>query len=399
MGQETPSTLRQSSPLLITTFINRCGTIGLSLLPMLLVQNKFSDATSSTVMTLVKVALLVGTYLGGWAADRMGMKASVLLSFLLSGIGLAFLPFGDWAGWVGVDAAVWIGVWAVLAQLGGAMFYSPARIMVVELVPVEKQQESIGWLKTANNLGNIFSYVFGALFSTWGLIALILFDSITSLAAAAVGVKLLPNLGKHDPAKKAERKSHPGGSWFVFVFCTLTVAGFFFFYDLFMVSISAKCQDVFGAEGLRLFSEAMVVNTVLCTLFVVLAAKYLHRPGLVFPASIVLMAAGTALIAWVSTSWLVLFLAMLVVSVAEILFAALAQFVIIRSTPESKNQGVIYGASLVVQSLARILGAAVAFPLVVHSDNPLPFIAVSASALLAVSFFARPPRPAEAAKG
>jgi MFS family permease len=389
MGERSPSTFRQSFPLLATTFINRCGTIGLSLLPMLLVAKNVPDAGASTVLVAVKVALLAGTYLGGWASDRVGMKRSVLLSFLLSGIGLAFLPFAD--------SLLWLGVWAVLAQLGQALFYSPARILVVELVPPEKQQESIGWLKTANNLGNILSYVFGALFSAWGMTALILFDSITSLAAAGVGAKLLPNLGKHGAAASKAGPGAPRGSWVVFVLATLTVAGFYFFYDLFMVATSARCQVLFGDEGLRLFSEAMVINTVLCTLFVVLAARYAHNAGLVFPLSIVLIAAGTALTAWDVRARLVIFLAMFLTSVAEILFTSLAQFVIIRSTPATANQGVIYGTSLVVQSLARILGAAVAFPMVVHNANPLPFIAVCAAVLLAVSFLARLGRSAEAA--
>src|SRR5262249_5122324 len=121
------STFRQSLPLLTTACINRCATIGLSLLPMPLIDNLPSTGVSSTILGLVKVALVAGTLLGGVVADRVGMKKSILLSFLLAGIGLGCLPLGD--------SVVWIGFWAVVGQLGQAVFYSPARVMVVELVP------------------------------------------------------------------------------------------------------------------------------------------------------------------------------------------------------------------------------------------------------------------------
>jgi predicted MFS family arabinose efflux permease len=376
---ELPTTLRRSAPLLVTAFINRCGTIGLSLLPMLLVEKQLSSASASMVMTVVKVALLVGTLAGGWACDRLGMKRSLLISFGLAGLGLGMLPLGD--------TTVWICAFAVIGQLGQALFYSPARVMVVELVPPAQQQESIGWLKTANNLGNIVSFAIGAICFHWGVLVLMLFDSLTSLAAAGVGAKVLPDLGR----KAAKRPEAGGGTWSLFVLCTLAVAGFFFFYELFMVATAAKCRIVYGDEGLRLFSEAMIVNTVLCTGLAVVAAKALRRPAIVFPAGIALVAIGTYLATGVAGKP-VIFAGVLIISLGEIAFTALAQFVIIRSTPRTARPGLVYSMSLVVQSLGRIVGATLAFPMVVHADHPLPFLATCAVILVALSIVARPGR-------
>ncbi len=376
---ELPSTLRRSAPLLATAFINRCGTIGLSLLPMLLVEKQLSSGSASAVMTLVKVALLVGMLAGGWATDRLGMKRSLLLSFALAGIGLGCLPLGD--------TTVWICAFAVIGQLGQAMFYSPARVMVVGMVPPAQQQESIGWLKTANNLGNIFSYAIGALCFHWGVLVLMLFDSLTSLVAVGVGARVLPDLGR----AKAKRPEAGGGTWSLFTLCTLAVAGFFFFFELFMVATAAKCRIAYGDEGLRLFSEAMIINTVLCTGLAVVASRVLRNPNIVFPVGIALVAIGT----WLATdlaSKPVIFAGVLVISLGEIAFTALAQFVIIRATPRTPRPGLVYSMSLVVQSLGRIAGATLAFPVVVHGDHPLPFLAICAVILVALSIVARPSR-------
>jgi hypothetical protein len=177
----------------------------------------------------------------------------------------------------------------------------------------------------------------------------------------------------------------------VFVLCTLTVAGFFFFYELFMVSTAAKCRIAYGEAGLRLFSEAMVINTMLCTGLAVVAAKALRNPTVVFPLGIALVAAGTWLASDLSSKP-VIFFGVLVISIGEIAFTALAQFVIIRSTPRTSRSGLVYSMSLVVQSLGRILGATLAFPMIVHGDHPLPFLATSAALAIALSLVARPGR-------
>ena len=165
---------------------------------MLLVEKQISSGSSSAIMTAVKVALVVGTYLGGLASDRVGMRASLVLSFLLAGVGMGFLPFSG--------TLEWMCVWAIIAQLGQALFYSPARLLIVEVVAPEGHQESMGWLRTANNLGLIVSFSIGTLFARWGITFLMLFDSITSLFAAGVGGRMLPHVPRKTKAEVKERR-------------------------------------------------------------------------------------------------------------------------------------------------------------------------------------------------
>ena len=134
----------------------------------------------------------------------------------------------------------------------------------------------------------------------------------------------------------------------------------------------------------------MVLNTVLCSIFAVFAARSIRNPNVVFPLGIILVASGAAIVtAGLDSKWII-FIGVSVFSFGEIIFTALAQFVLIRTTPASEDQGSLYGLSLVVQSMGRILGAALAFPLVVHGSHPVTFILLSASLVLLLSFLARP---------
>src|SRR3990167_6786949 len=180
------SAFRASFPLVITSFVNKCGTIGLNLLPMLLVERQISAGDSSLVMTLVKVAAVGGLFLGGWTSDRLGMKKTILFSFIISGITLALIPF--------TPDLFTLTLASIVSSGAIAMFPAASRLLLVELVPFHLQQESIAWLRTALNFGQVVCYSIGTIFSRWGILILFLFDSCTSILAAGIGAKILPRL-------------------------------------------------------------------------------------------------------------------------------------------------------------------------------------------------------------
>src|SRR6185503_16512821 len=84
----------QSRPLLLTSFTNKMGSIGLSLIAILLVEKGATTAQGSFVLACLKAMIVTGTLVGGALSDRVGPRTLVLGAFLLSAIGLAGLPFG-----------------------------------------------------------------------------------------------------------------------------------------------------------------------------------------------------------------------------------------------------------------------------------------------------------------
>lgn len=382
------SVLREAFPLLFTSFVNKCGAIGLNLLPMLLVERHIGTGDSSFVMTLVKIAYVFGTFFGGWICDRVSLKSSVILSFTLAAIGLGFIPV--------TKSLTVLAICAVIGQIGQAMFQSPARLLILGMVHPDKHQESIGWLRTANNLGLIISYGLGAVFSQFGILALMLFDSVTSLLAAILGWKTVPRTGKFDVTPKKIPEDHKENSpqgpiyWNLLALCALTIGGYSFLYDIFMVSSAAKFKILFGDKGLSVFSTMMVVNTTLCALFAVWASKIFKNPAVVFPAGLAMTAAGAALVVGTDGSYVMIFLGVALFTFGEIVFASLASFTLIKIMPNVKDRGSIYGLALVIQALGRIAGGGLAFPMVVHGNHPVAFVLISGSIFIGMSFFMRP---------
>ena len=382
-----PSVFRRSLPLVTTSLINKCGNIGLSLLPMLLIQRQFTEGQSSLVMSLVKGVMIVGVFLGGWLSDR-GMKRAILLSFCAAGAGLAAIPYAKTLFWMALAAS--------LAQLGQVMFQAPAKLMVTEFVEPREQPESFAWLRTANNLGQVLSYSIGAIFSSFGIPFMMFFDSTTSWLAAGAGLKLLPSEASREKLR-AERAGSSSGSgsedaatsltsseWMNFALVTLMLAGFNFLYDLYMIGVAGKCELVFGSQGLRIFSQAMVMNCLLCSVFSIFAARFLENPSIVFPLGTLLCIGGLALSVQGIQSMGVFYFGCFLITASEIVFFALAQTALIRTIPGGTRRGSIYSISLVIQNLGRILGGALAFSWVVYATRPLPWILGSGGVILAL---------------
>ena len=80
---------------------------------------------------------------------------------------------------------------------------------------------------------------------------------------------------KSTPEQPAAAEGAIDGStrqqWTDFLLVTVAVGGFNFIYELYMIGIAGKCEIVFGHQGLRIFSQALVLNCVLCSVFAVVA--------------------------------------------------------------------------------------------------------------------------------
>jgi hypothetical protein len=61
---------RQCRPVLLTTFTNRVGSIGLSLVPILLVHKGVTTGQGAFVLSTMKATILAGTLAGGALSDR-----------------------------------------------------------------------------------------------------------------------------------------------------------------------------------------------------------------------------------------------------------------------------------------------------------------------------------------
>ena len=357
-------------PLIVTSFINKSGTIGLYLLPMLLIEKNLSIAESSLILGAVKASLFLGHITGGMSSDRLGLRFTVNSSFLISAIGLAALPFAD-AAWL-------ILLFGVLAQAGTAMFTSASRILLSELVEKTSFQSALAWLRGTNNLAQVISSFVAYMFSSMGLKFLFLFDATTSFIALLFGAKWMPDSKKHKEQSSQPKLltilkdpnfwKHQQTKRYFLIISMLFF--FFFIYDLSFMGVSAKCKIIWGEKGVQYFTYFNLINAVLCGLLAIPSAKLFQDVKKAFPLGFLLATAGGALALNTENSLIQILIGGFLFSLGEIVFASLSQFVMIEETPPYAK-GTFYGFSLVLQSAGRVLGSALMFPMVIAENYSL----------------------------
>jgi predicted MFS family arabinose efflux permease len=369
---------RSGLPIVATAFVNRAGAIGLNLLPILLVERQVASMDASLVLGIAKGAILVSSLLGGILSDRWGVRWVFLLAMGMQAVGLALVPF--------MEQLALITLVAALAQLGNTMFGATSRLMIKQFVATGQQQEALAWLRTGNNMGQIISFSLGAILASFGTALLFLFDAFTSMLAFVFSAKWLP--GGLPEAKVHDDRAEPAQrSWRVFIVYGVFVAGYSFLYDLFMIGAAGRLEVVFPEQGLRLFSLVMVANTIVCTLLSVPLSRRVSNARRVLPAGFVLSSLGGALIFLDIESLPLLFIGVMLLSVGELLYTSMAQFLLLLINPAKRGEGTSYGAITTLQAVGRILASAAAFPLVVHGQYameifvllPLPFLLLFAS--------------------
>jgi hypothetical protein len=370
---ESPA-FRQSRPVLLTTFTNKVGSIGLSLIAILLVKRGVSTGEGSLVLGALKATMLAGTLAGGVLTDRFSSRTLVLAALLLSAAGLGFLPF---------QTSVWlILVCGVMAQFAEALMNVVQRLLLMDQVDFVHQKESLGWLRMVNNFAQVFSFSVAALGSGLGVAPLMLFDSATSLTAFGIGRAILPRT-QSGTRGRSLGGGHSGGSAprGAFFRCALVMMGWSFFYELFLEGGAGRLEILHPGQGLHRFSTMMILNTVLCAAFAVQATRLFKESWRALTAGMTLTAAGVLFAGWGLQSQARVFGGMLFMTSGELMIGAVAQYTLMRLTPGDANSGFYYSLGISLMQCGRLIGASLAFPLLIHAADLSTFTAVVVSVL------------------
>lgn len=368
--------LRQSLPILLTSLVNKSGSIGISLLPILLVDGHYSTEQSTWVMSCVKGSTIVATLAAGWFSDSFGVRLTLLLSLLMASLGLGFMPLH--LGYLVLAISGFV------AQFGIASVNTTNRLLLTQTVDWSNQKEALGWMRFVNNLGQVLSFGLATMTASLGAVLLIWFDSFTSIAAFFVGLRILPKSSSEKARTQPSSDKFQGtrpktSSIWPYVGCTLLLAGWNFMYEFFITGVAGRIKVIYPETGLRIFSTLMVLNTILCAALAVWASRILSRaiPSLV--AGVLLTTSGLVLGIVQVGSLPLIFTAMVLLTLGEIIYGALAQFLLIRSVPSSNRENMTYSVAILIANMGRMAAAGLAFPLVVHSSHP------AAAAILAAS--------------
>lgn len=364
---------RQSRPVLLTTFTNKVGSIGLSLVPILLVKRGVSTGQGALVLSALKATIIVGTLAGGALSDRFGSRGLTLTALLLSAVGLGFLPFQT--------ALLLLLAFGIVAQFADSLLNVVQRVLLMDQVHSGHQKEALGWMRMVANFAQIFSYSIAAAAASLGVAPLMLLDAATSVAAFVLGRRILPRASADGAKDRGLIVGKDGAvaSKAAFLGCSLALMGWSFFYELFLEGGAGRLEVLHPGQGLRRFSTMMILNTVLCTAFAVHASRFFHKSWHAITWGMALTVAGVFVAVWGMASQGWVFGGMFLITLGELMLGAVAQYTLMRMTPSAAQAGLYYSVGLTIMQCGRIAGAALAFPLLIRAASLVPFSELAAA--------------------
>jgi MFS family permease len=172
--------------LLITgTLINKVGTLIVPYLTIVLLREFRLDETAAAKLLFAYGAgSIVSILTGGWLTDRLGRRATLMISLFGSGL-LAF----------GMGFAPSVRVFVPLLVLLGfvADLYRPAASAIIgDLLPSDRRASGFAALRMAVNLGFALGMAAGGLLADWNWRFLFFLDGLTTLLYGFVVYFFIP---------------------------------------------------------------------------------------------------------------------------------------------------------------------------------------------------------------
>ncbi len=373
----TASTNKFPIGLVVASFVNKCGNMGLQLLPMLLIEKQFNVATSSFIMGASKSVGPIASFFSGNIIIFLGTKFVLLASFILSAIVMGLLPF--------INSSFLIGVLAVAANLATNLFNPVARDLVKQASSPQDLKKQLAWLRTASNLGQVVSSAITIFTGKLGLIIFFMFDAITSVFAFIIA-KLTIHLPALSLKNEAEEKSAPSFITRGYYTYTLLLAIYYFVYELGFLSFSAMAKTNFGDRGISAFGVAMIINTFLCGTLAVPAARYLNSAKIWIPVGFILTVLGPLLFTLLPKTILLLAVCAFLITMGEILMAVFSQTLLLQNCGGKMGQ-IHYGRGLTIIKMGNLLAGIILFPVVVYGHTPWSPFFLSVFIFFAILFF------------
>ena len=176
------------------SFVNRMGYLVEPFLALYLVGPRGLTATTAgVVVACFGVGAFASQPLGGYLADRIGRRATLVVGMLATAAAFMLLA--------AVRALVLIGVAAVLAGLAIDLYRPAVSAVIADLVPPEYRARAFALLYWVINLGVAVAGVAGGYLASRSFWLLFVADAITCVAFAVLIARAVPETRpERDPA-------------------------------------------------------------------------------------------------------------------------------------------------------------------------------------------------------
>lgn len=348
--------------LLVGTFITKAGSFVMPLLFVYLTQARgLPLPVGGAITSLFGLGSLIGSFLGGVMADRLGRRFTMLASLL---VGAAFLLV------LGLSEELWqLAVATFLMGLTGDAYRPASQALAADLVPPAHRMKAFGLQYWAINLGFAVASVIGGYMAKRNFGALFIGDAVTTLILALIIWRSIPETR---PALPAAGLPHDGSAltpfldarYAPFLFLNFLVALLFFQH------LSSLPDDMM-TKGLTTedFGWAIATNGLLIVLVQPFATRWAagFAQARVLALAAALTGIGFGLTAF-ATTLPTFALTVAVWTAGEILFAPVNASIVAQLSPDHLR-GRYQGAFTITWSLAAmaspLLGSAL-LPIIGH---------------------------------
>jgi predicted MFS family arabinose efflux permease len=242
----------------IVLMVNRAGSMVLPFISLYLTQEKGLDVTTAgAVLSLYGLGSAIGSWVGGWASDRIGAERSLVIS--LTGSGVLFL-------WLGFQKDFWaIAISVLLLSVVSESFRPACMTAVAQRSPAGLRVRAFALLRLAANLGMGIGPAVGGMLALVDYRLLFVVDAATCWAASLLMLRLPRGTAEEseEGEASADRARPPwrdGPFLALLVLVTLLAASFFQIFS----TLPVYFREVYGFRedtiGLLLgFNAAIIV--------------------------------------------------------------------------------------------------------------------------------------------
>ncbi|HET9910718.1 MAG TPA: MFS transporter [Anaerolineales bacterium] len=353
----------------IIVFIDRLG--GFMLYPFfaLYLTQKF-DIGMSTVgilFAIFSISGMIGSALGGALTDRMGRKAVIIFSLVLSSLsalGMGFAP----------TIEVFVAVVAIVGTLS-SIGHPAHEAVVADLLPPDKRAEGYGIIRVVFNTAVIIAPPVAGLLIAHSYLTLFLVDATISLISAAIVLFALPETKPQAQAhtKPETMKQTFAGYGRVFkdtrflAFIGVTVMMTLVYMNM-NSTLGVYLRDQHGLPEVN-YGWLLSINAIIVVALQFWVTRRLekYKPLLMMAAGSLLYAIGFAMYGFIST-FVLFVLAMVVITIGEMVVTPFQQSLVASFAPEDMR-GRYMAVSGLSWSISFTVGPYLA-GLLLESANP-----------------------------
>jgi MFS family permease len=337
------------------TLVNRLGGFVVPLLAIYLLQvRKLSVAETGGVIAVFGAGSVVASILGGQLSDRLGRRATMLISLFGGAIALTILALvRDLTA-----LTVMVGVFGLVSEL-----YRPAVLAIVaDVVPPAQRMRAYGLLHWVINIGFAFASIIGGLLAEFDFTILFIADAATMALYGVIILVAVPETrpraapaaapARSTPAATAERRSWLGDGPFA------VLVGLTFLLALLPIQADASLSAHLLHQGFTpaAYGAILAVNGVLIVAFQPWLTAWATRrdSSSILIAASLFYGAGISLHGLASTLWLH-GAAVMVWTLGEILEGPARSTIVAAMAPASAR-GRYQGAVVMSFGVARLVG-------------------------------------------